>query len=144
MVDNKHHRRRRQRDLRTQLEKRYRELASQVKGTIREARADGATTRAAIPLTAESDADVDAHVHGDIDLTIAQLKGDLLGRVAAALARLDEGRYGFCSECGHEIPEARLQALPFAVRCRACETTREDAARVKPASNRERILRAMS
>lgn len=144
MVDTKRHRRRRQRDLRSLLEKRYRELASQVRGKIREARADGATARAAAPLTAESDADVDAHVHGDIDLTIAQLKGDLLGRVAAALARLDEGRYGLCSECGHEIPEARLQALPFAVRCRGCETTREEAARVKPPSNRERILRAIS
>jgi RNA polymerase-binding transcription factor DksA len=33
--------------------------------------------------------------------------------------------YGDCSECGEEIVEARLRALPFAVRCKDCEEAHE-------------------
>ena len=46
-------------------------------------------------------------------------------RLAYQINRLDEGRYGHCYECGDEIAEARLRALPFAVRCKDCEEERE-------------------
>ena len=42
-----------------------------------------------------------------------------------ALGRLDAGKYGSCFECTREIAERRLRALPFAVRCQACEERRE-------------------
>jgi DnaK suppressor protein len=45
--------------------------------------------------------------------------------IDAALQRIGEGTYGECFECGEKITEARLKALPFAVRCRACEEARE-------------------
>jgi len=41
--------------------------------------------------------------------------------IAAALERMDEGRYGECVDCGGDIPLARLQALPSAPRCAACQ-----------------------
>ena len=41
--------------------------------------------------------------------------------------RLEEGTYGNCFECGDEIAEARLRALPFALRCKDCEEARETA-----------------
>jgi RNA polymerase-binding transcription factor DksA len=41
------------------------------------------------------------------------------------LVRLDAGKYGVCFECEDEISERRLRALPFAVRCQACEERRE-------------------
>jgi DnaK suppressor protein len=34
-----------------------------------------------------------------------------------ARQRLDEGKYGICIDCGEEIPEARLEAIPEAIRC---------------------------
>ena len=37
--------------------------------------------------------------------------------VARAVAKLDEGTYGACDVCGKAIPEARLEALPWAVLC---------------------------
>ena len=40
--------------------------------------------------------------------------------VARALAKLDEGTYGVCDECGGTIPEGRLEIHPWAVRCVAC------------------------
>jgi DnaK suppressor protein len=53
------------------------------------------------------------------------MKGETLQRVREALVRLDAGEYGDCAECGGEIAEQRLRALPFAVRCRACEESHE-------------------
>ncbi|WP_324667654.1 TraR/DksA C4-type zinc finger protein [Geochorda subterranea] len=38
-----------------------------------------------------------------------------------ALRRLDEGRYGYCEQCGRFIGTARLLALPWARRCAACQ-----------------------
>lgn len=43
-----------------------------------------------------------------------------LADVDAALARLDDGTYGRCVDCGRSIPVARLRARPTAVRCVAC------------------------
>jgi RNA polymerase-binding protein DksA len=41
----------------------------------------------------------------------------LLGKIEAALQRIDDGTYGTCSVCGREIPEDRLQAVPYAALC---------------------------
>ena len=46
------------------------------------------------------------------------MKAETLKQIRKALARLDEGRCGYCDECGEEIVEPRLRALPFAVRCK--------------------------
>jgi DnaK suppressor protein len=56
-----------------------------------------------------------------------QMKGDALVRIDEALARINEGRYGLCESCGAEISEARLNAMPFALRCTHCEERKEDA-----------------
>jgi DnaK suppressor protein len=41
--------------------------------------------------------------------------------VLAALARIDSDSYGQCVDCGHEIPEGRLEARPEAARCVGCQ-----------------------
>jgi len=33
---------------------------------------------------------------------------------------MDDGDYGNCIDCGREIKAARLEALPFALRCIEC------------------------
>lgn len=43
-----------------------------------------------------------------------------LRRIDAALARLEEGEYGFCVECGEAIDPKRLEIDPAAPRCRTC------------------------
>jgi RNA polymerase-binding transcription factor DksA len=40
--------------------------------------------------------------------------------ISAALARIADGSYGTCVNCGAEIPQARLEAQPTAARCIAC------------------------
>ena len=42
-----------------------------------------------------------------------------------ALTSLNEGSYGMCGDCGEEISEKRLEALPFATLCVACQSKRE-------------------
>ena len=43
-----------------------------------------------------------------------------IGEIDAALARLDAGTYGSCTQCGAAIPEERLELRPFAGRCVTC------------------------
>jgi DnaK suppressor protein len=64
------------------------------------------------------------------------MKTETLRKIEAALRRLDGGAYGDCAECGTPIATARLKALPFALRCTACEGARESrAASRKPAAS---------
>ena len=42
--------------------------------------------------------------------------------IEAALHRMDEGEFGFCTKCGARISEDRLDVLPFTPFCRACAT----------------------
>jgi DnaK suppressor protein len=39
-----------------------------------------------------------------------------------ALGRIDAGKYGFCIDCGKEIPAARLEARPMSIRCVDCKS----------------------
>lgn len=41
-------------------------------------------------------------------------------RLTAALARLDEGEFGYCEDCGEEIAPGRLSLDPAATRCVDC------------------------
>ncbi len=78
--------------------------------------------------TSESD------IQDEIEFALIQMKAETLHRINEALERLEEGTYGRCFECGEEIDQRRLRALPFAVRCKDCEEAREVAAQ------RERVL----
>lgn len=49
--------------------------------------------------------------------SIERNENALLADVRTALKRLDEGTYGTCIVCGQPIPEKRLEAIPWALRC---------------------------
>ena len=46
-------------------------------------------------------------------------KHDLV-RIDAAERRLRDGDYGYCNECGEEIPDGRLEIDPMAESCVNC------------------------
>jgi len=48
-------------------------------------------------------------------------------QVLAALARIDDGTYGRCVDCGTELTAERLDARPEAARCISCQTAAEGA-----------------
>lgn len=55
-------------------------------------------------------------------------------RLRVALARVDDGAYGVCSECGAPIPPKRLVAVADATTCVACQDRLEHAGAAVPAS----------
>ncbi|MGZ8374960.1 MAG: TraR/DksA family transcriptional regulator [Nitrospira sp.] len=54
-----------------------------------------------------------------------------------ALTRLHEGTYGLCAECGIDINEKRLQAVPFAKLCVACQSHAELLEQIERTGDRE-------
>jgi RNA polymerase-binding transcription factor DksA len=46
--------------------------------------------------------------------------------VLRALAMIDKGDYGNCSECNAPISERRLEMFPYATRCLVCQEAHEE------------------
>jgi RNA polymerase-binding protein DksA len=61
------------------------------------------------------------------DVALAEIDRDALEieAIEAALARLDTGTYGRCTECGALIPRNRLAQHPEAARCVSCQERQE-------------------
>jgi DnaK suppressor protein len=119
-------------ELKRILEERRREILTEVQERMRDVRAEGALGEGQGVLDAAEASEAD--IQDDIEFALIQMKSETLHKIEEALSRLDESRYGYCFECGDEISERRLRALPFAVRCKDCEEARE------MAEQRERVL----
>jgi RNA polymerase-binding protein DksA len=63
------------------------------------------------------------------DLALRDHATGQLALVDAAIARLDDGTYGVCVNCGRPIASGRLEALPWAAHCIDCQTTIDRARR---------------
>ena len=111
-------------ELKRILEERRREIMGQVQGKIRDVRAEGANNPNSGVLDAAETSEAD--IQDDIEFALIQMKSETLNKIEEALHRLEEGTFGYCFECGEEISEKRLRALPFAVRCKDCEEAREN------------------
>ena len=105
------------------LEERRREILSEVQHKMRDVRAEGAKGEGMGVLDAAEASEAD--IQDDIEFALIQMKSETLHKIEEALLRHAEGTYGNCFECGDEISERRLRALPFAVRCKDCEEERE-------------------
>ncbi len=66
-----------------------------------------------------------ADLISSLDSAIANHHLDELRDVEAALRRIKLGRYGYCGDCGEPIPAERLQSIPTAGRCIACQDHHE-------------------
>ena len=64
-------------------------------------------------------------------LAILDRSHDLHRAAEEALERLESGRYGECVGCRLQIAPARLQVMPFAVRCLVCQERRERQAEIR-------------
>ncbi len=107
------------------LEERRREIMDQVQEKIRDVRTESpnSPTQGVLDAAESSEADI----QDEIEFALIQMKAETLHKIEEALRRLEEGTFGYCFECGEEISERRLRALPFAVRCKDCEEARETA-----------------
>ena len=64
----------------------------------------------------------------DQELTLELLGSDkdALDQIEAAIARIDQGGFGRCQDCGGKIPKSRLEAIPYAAQCVQCASQREN------------------
>jgi DnaK suppressor protein len=111
-------------ELKGMLEDRRREIQAQVQGKMRDVRSEGSWggKQSEVFDAVESS---EADIQDDIEFALIQMKSETLNKINDALVRLEQGDYGNCFDCGEEIAEKRLRALPFAVRCKDCEEARE-------------------
>ncbi|MGH9421126.1 MAG: TraR/DksA family transcriptional regulator [Thermoanaerobaculia bacterium] len=107
------------------LRERRLELVIDMRDRKRDARADAIKDRDVLDEGELSE----AYAQEELGFALMQMTAETLNKIAMALRRLEEGAYGICLECRADIPEARLRALPFAVRCKACEEAMESAER---------------
>jgi RNA polymerase-binding protein DksA len=61
----------------------------------------------------------------EIDYTLGDNAEQVLSEIDAALQRIDDRTYGICFNCGNEIPQARLEANPWASLCIDCKRKAE-------------------
>src|SRR5690349_24754668 len=113
-------------ELKQMLDERRREIQAEVQGKMRGVREEGSwggKMNEVLDAVESSEADIQE----ELEFALIQMKSETLNKVNDALTRLEQGDYGYCYECGEEIAEKRLRALPFAVRCKDCEEHRENA-----------------
>ena len=122
-------------DLKRMLDDRRRELQAAVQGKMRVVREEG-SWGGKLNEVLDAVESAEADIQEDLEFALVQMKSETLNKVNDALVRLEHGSYGDCFDCGEEIAEKRLRALPFAVRCKDCEEARETA------EQRERQLTA--
>ena len=63
-----------------------------------------------------------------------------LKQIDEALAKIENGTYGICEECGEEIPVARLKILPFAKLCIDCVSNVEKEEALKQSLESEKDI----
>jgi DnaK suppressor protein len=116
----------RYKELKQMLDGRRRELQAEVQGKMRGVREEG-TWGGKLNEVLDTVESAEADIQEDLEFALVQMKSETLNKVNDALVRLEQGNYGNCFDCGEEIAEKRLRALPFAVRCKDCEEARENA-----------------
>src|SRR4029453_13549391 len=96
--------------------------------------------RQAESLQAEADSLTEARGPGDVQFDEESGEGDTLAvererdlalsaqaraaieQIDTAIAKIHEGTYGTCENCGTAIPKERLKALPYAALCVKCKS----------------------
>lgn len=109
------------------IEPRLRALRDNVLSAIRERlHASGDPDRLALLNHLEEGSDwVAADLLNDTEILLLDHEFDLLNDIDAALARIRDGGYGTCMNCGEPIPSGRLAAQPTARYCLECQESFE-------------------
>jgi DnaK suppressor protein len=88
----------------------------------------GVTSRAEVAaehFAHSEDSDAQVNTARDLEFAINEHETAELAAIDEALARVNAGTYGQCTDCDATIPEARLNAAPEAARCIGCQEKAE-------------------
>ncbi len=64
-------------------------------------------------------------VDREVDASLESNAEEIVREIDRALAKIDDGTYGVCENCGQQIPEERLAAVPYATTCVTCKELEE-------------------
>ena len=73
----------------------------------------------------------------ELGISLMEMRNRRRQAIDEALTRLSEGTYGICAECGVEISEKRLEAVPFAKLCVECQSKQELLEKIEKEEERE-------
>ena len=110
-------------EFRRTIAKRREALLAEIQGDVSRAR-DESYAEIAGPVVDTADEAV-ADLLADVDNAETSRDLNEERELEAAQARLDDGTFGKCEDCGQEIGLARLRAVPTAARCVKCQAVHE-------------------
>lgn len=61
----------------------------------------------------------------EFTISLMESQEDALGMIDQALARIEDGTYGRCVECGKPIADDRLEVIPYTPECIDCASRRD-------------------
>ncbi len=106
------------------LERRYRALIEDVREALEQSQ-----NQQYVELIDRAPADIGDQSIGDAlaDLNLALIDRHVqeMRDIEAARARIRDGSFGQCVDCGNDIGDQRLAAYPTAKRCIVCQQQRE-------------------
>jgi DnaK suppressor protein len=62
----------------------------------------------------------------NLNVEIRERERHLLGKIDTALAKIDEGSFGVCDDCGEAIAPGRIEARPVTTLCIKCKEEEEE------------------
>lgn len=62
----------------------------------------------------------------EMRLNALEIKTRTIAQINQAIEKLEKDTYGFCLDCNSKISVERLHAIPFVIRCRNCESLKEN------------------
>lgn len=128
--------RERRRDaLHQMLLRKRQEILKEIEGTLGQSLTEDQQRRL------ESARDVGDQALMDLDrelgISLMEMRNRRRQAIDEALTRLNEGTYGICAECGVEVSERRLEAVPFAKLCVECQSKEELLERIEKEEERD-------
>ena len=73
----------------------------------------------------------------ELGISLMEMRNRRRQAIDEALTRLSEGTYGICAECGIEVSEKRLEAVPFAKLCVQCQSRQELLEKIEKEEDRD-------
>lgn len=73
----------------------------------------------------------------ELGISLMEMRNRRRQAIDESLNRLRDGTYGMCAECGVEISEKRLQAVPFAKLCVECQSKAELLEKIEKEEDRD-------
>jgi len=73
----------------------------------------------------------------ELGISLTEMRNRRRQLIEEALIRLEEGFYGLCADCGVQISEKRLAAVPFAKLCVECQSREELLEKIQKEEDRD-------